>query len=128
MRLSEQPEYLTAIPAALNGDFETARASLKSLIARAREQQALEQVAYLTHVLADVEVRAGDQKQFHSLHASAIAMFPDVPLEYIHYATGLLKHLGDRPGALAQLAKAEQLLGTQRWTATGDDLSERWYR
>ena len=127
MRLSEQPEYLTAIPAAVDGDYDTARRNLETLIRRGREQQATEQVAYLLHVLADVEARAGNAAECHSLHSSAIEMFPDIPLSYIHYATGLLRHLRDRAGALAQLERAESLLGTERWRASGDDLPRHRY-
>jgi hypothetical protein len=127
MRLSEQPEYLIAIPAAVDGDYETARRNLKTVIERAREQQATEQVAYLLHVLANVEARAGNVTGCHSLHTTAIEMFPDIPLGYIHYATGLLRHLRDRAGALDQLERAESLLGTERWRASGDDLPKHWY-
>jgi predicted Zn-dependent protease len=127
MRLSEQPEYLIAIPAVVDGDYETARRNLDILLERGREQQATEQVAYLLHVLGDVEARAGNVAECHSLHSSAIEMFPDIPLSYIHYATGLLKHLRDRVGALGQLERAESLLGTERWRASGDDLPRHWY-
>ena len=128
MRLSDQREYLTAIPAAADGDFATARANLATLIERGRVEHADEQVAYLTHVLADVEARAGNLDRCHFLHASAIEMFPDVPLSYIHYATTLIRRLGERERAFDELMKAERLLGTERWRMTGDDLPEHWYR
>src|SRR3954471_22450346 len=103
MRLSEQPEYLIAIPAAVDGDYVTARRNLDILIKRGREQQAALEVAYLLHVRGDVEARVGNVTECHSLHSSAIGMFPDIPLGYIQYASGLLKHLRDRAGALKQL-------------------------
>ena len=127
MRLSEQPEYLIAIPAAVEGDYETARRNLDILINRGREQQATLQVAYLLHVRGDVEARAGNAAECHSLHSAAIEMFPDIPLGYIQYATGLLKHLHDRDGALGQLERAESVLGTERWRASDDDLPRHWY-
>ena len=80
MRLSDQPEYLTAIPAALNGDYVTARSNLLPLLSRARAEGDTATICYLLQTMGDIEARSGNQDRGHKLHLEAVALDPKSPL------------------------------------------------
>src|SRR5438093_9463178 len=80
MRLSDQPEYRVAIPAAMSGDYSTARDNLNVLIWRARGENDVQTLGHLLQVLGDVEARTGNEEFGHALHMEAVGLDADSPL------------------------------------------------
>lgn len=110
MRLSDEPDFLFAIPAAVAGDFSGARTSLLRLIARARQEQNQDgHLGYLLQVLGGVEARAGNAVEGHALHQEAISLDLGSPLPRLLYAKSLLEAFKLPEEAKAQLAKAEAI-------------------
>jgi len=126
MRLSDQPEYKAAIPAALDGDFATARYNLRALMARADAEGDKASAGYLRHILGDIEAKAGNPTLGHSLHLEAIALDPQSPLSLLLYAQGLLRAFREPDLAKARLTEAKTLLGTSP-PSDSNELPPEWY-
>lgn len=127
MRLSDEPDYLFAVPAAAAGDYAGARTSLLRLIGRARQERAEDShLGYLLQVLGSVEARAGNAAEGHALHREAIDLDSASPLPRLLYAKSLLEAFKLPEEAKAQLAKAEAIFGSM---LNRDDSDEpiAWY-
>ena len=128
MRLSDEPDYLFAVPAAAIGDYAGARISLLRLIERARQEPPEDSpLGYLLQVLGSVEACAGNAAGGHALHREAIDLDPASPLPHLLYAKSLLEAFKLPEEARAQLAKAEALFGS---TLNRDDPDQPtgWYK
>jgi hypothetical protein len=127
MRLSDQPEYRAAIPAAMRGDYTTARSSLQLLISRARDEKDVQTLGHLLQTLGDVEARAGNHELGHKLHMEAVQLDPDSPYPLLRYAQGLLDAFKRADLAKARLADAEAMLDSNPSLAT-EELPRSWYQ
>lgn len=128
IRFSDHQEYLEAVPAALTGDFATARSCLESLLAKIGSHAPPEQLAHVLQLLADVEAQAGCAEKAQSLHERALAVDSASPLTLLNHAKSLLRHLRQPAHALAQLQAAESLLGSGAWQPGADHMSREWYQ
>ncbi len=127
VKLSEFPEYLAAVPAAVAGDFATARANLEVLFAKVEPLESPEHSAYLLQLLGDVEARSGNREKALSLYTRAVDVDCFNPLTRLHCAKSLLDHLHSPSLALARLKEAESLLASDAWHPSEDDMSRHWY-
>jgi len=127
MRLSDQPEYRVAIPAAMSGDYSTARDNLNVLIWRARGENDVHTLGHLLQVLGDVEARTGNEEFGHALHMEAVRLDADSPLPLLRYAQGLLEAFRRADLAKERLADAEAMLNSKRALGT-DELPRSWYQ
>jgi predicted Zn-dependent protease len=127
MRLSDEPQYLAAVPAAYNGDFETARINLKALISRARIEGDTLTAGYLLQVLGDVEARANNTEVAHSLHQEALSLDAGNPLPLLLYAKGLLRAFRRPDLALSRLVEVQALIESGRWKPGEDEPNREWY-
>lgn len=128
MKLSEQPEYLVAIPAAASKDFSTARKNLQILLSRARGEKDSQTTGYLLQALGDVEAEAGNVEIAHSLHEEALSRDSGNPLPLLLYAKGLLRAFRRPDLALKRVAEIESLMSSGRWTPGKDEPSREWYQ
>jgi predicted Zn-dependent protease len=127
VRLSDQPEYLTAIPAFASRDYGTARDNLNVLITRLRSGGEPSEIAFLLHILGDVEAESGHPDKGHALHQEAISLDEGHPSGHISYAKGLLRSFNQRDRALDQLRKAEEIVRSTAWVPDEDDLPRTYY-
>lgn len=127
MRLSDQPEYLNAVLASVDGHFSTARENFEVLIARAEIEEDLPTLSFLLQLLGNVEAKAGDPELGHQYHKRALTLGMDIPFIYLQYAKGLLNSFGRDDLATLQLTAAEDFLNSTRWLAGEDDLPREWY-
>jgi len=127
MRLSEQPEYLEAIPAKIQGNYNVARENLEALLLKTERMGDRETGSYLMQVLGDVEALAGNRAKAEALHLDGIRMFPTIPFGYLKFAKCLWHHLRDGESALKQISVAENVLKSSEWQTSGDDLPREWY-
>ena len=127
IRLSDQPEYLRAIPAFASRDYDTARQDLNVLIARVRNSGEPSEVAFLLHILGDVEAESGHPEKGHMLHQEAISLDEGHPSAYISYAKGLLRSFIEPDLALDQLRRAEEIVQSANWVPAADDLPRMYY-
>jgi hypothetical protein len=127
MRLSDQPEYQAAVPAALSGDHATARSNLEVLIARARAEKDVHSLGQLLQILGDVEARTGNAELGHKLHMEAVQLDADSPYPLLRYAQGLLDAFKRADLAKARLADAEAMLNSKPNLAE-DELPRSWYQ
>ena len=123
MKLSEQPEYLVAIPAALSRDFSTARKNLQILLSRAKGEKDTQTTGYLLQVLGDVEAEADNIEVAHSLHEEALSLDPGNPRPQLLYAKGLLRAFRRPDLALRRLTEVETLISSGRWEPDEDEPS-----
>src|SRR5687768_4263473 len=127
MRLSDQPEYRVAIPAAMSGDYPTARSNLQVLITRARTEKDVHSLGHLLQILGDVEARAGNEEQGHKLHMEAVQLDANSPYPLLRYAQGLLDAFKRADLAKVRLAEAEAMLNSNPNLAA-EELPRRWYQ
>jgi hypothetical protein len=128
MRLSDQPEYLVAVPAAVEGDLSTARENLNIVLRRARGEGDTLTVGLLLQLLGDVEARDGNISLAHSLHEEAIALNPHTPICLFYYARGLVRAFRKPELALIRLTEVEAFLESDRWNPKEEDeLPKLWY-
>jgi hypothetical protein len=127
MRLADQPEYRTAIPAAMCGDYAAARSNLQVLISRARDEKDLHSLGHLLQTLGDVEARTGNEELGHKLHMEAVELDADSPYPLLRYAQGLLDAFKRADLAKARLADAEAMLNSKPSLAT-EELPRSWYQ
>ncbi len=128
MKLSEQPEYLSAIPAAVNGDLDTARNNLSIVITRAQSEKDIHTYGYLLQVLGDIEARSGNIDLAHSYHQEAIQIDPSSALPLLLYAQGLLRAFDQPDLALSCLTNIESFLSSKQRAPSAKDLSYEWYQ
>jgi len=128
MRLSDQPEYLAAIPAMYEGDYVTARRNLRAVLSRAEAEADTLTASYLLQLLGDTEARSGDKALAHTLHGKALSLDPVNPHSLLIYARSLFSAF--REPALAQLriAEVESLIQSPTWVPDGDDPDRAWYQ
>jgi tetratricopeptide (TPR) repeat protein len=126
MKLSEQPEYLVAIPAATRRDFSAARENLEVLLNRAEAEGDIGTLGYLLQTLGDVEAHSGNHQRAIELHQKAISLDPNSPLPYLFYARGLFRAFGDPDASLVALSKAENILATV-WQDDENELPRSYY-
>jgi hypothetical protein len=127
MKLSEQPEYRIAIPAAAIGDYATARTNLETLVARAEAQGDETIAGYLLQKLGNVEASAGNFELGHALHKRAIDLDPSSPSPVLLYARGLAREFRQPAQALAHLATVEAWVSSPNWTPQEDEFGREWY-
>ena len=127
MRLSDQPEYRVAIPAAVSGDYATARSNLEVLILRARAENDGFVLGHLLQTLGDVEARCGNEELGHKLHMEAVQLDAESPYPLLRYAQGLLGAFRRADLAKARLADAEAMLNSKS-SLGADELSRTWYQ
>ena len=127
MRLSDQPEYRVAIPAAMSGDYATARSNLEMLISRARSEKDGPSLGQLLQTLGDVEARCGNEELGHKLHMEAVQLDAKSPYPLLRYAQGLLDAFKRADLAKARLADAEAMLNLKTSLAP-DELPRTWYQ
>ena len=125
MKLSEQPEYLVAIPAKLEGNFTLARKNLQVLVARAEDQGDIRALGYLLQTLGDCEAHDGNHQRGAELHQKAISLDPNSPMPYLFYAQGLFRAFGNRDASLAMLSEAEQVLAMSQ--CDEDEMPKSYY-
>jgi predicted Zn-dependent protease len=126
VELSKQAEYRIAIPAAVDGDYATARVNLEILLARCADESDLGTRGYLLQVLGNIEARDGKIQRGHELHQAALRLDPDSPLPQLLYAKGLLRAFGDPAGAQARLVTLESHLAENPPDEEG--MGAAWYR
>ncbi len=126
MKLSEQPEYLVAIPAAARKDYAVARENLETLLYRAEAEGDVRSLGFLLQTLGDVEAYSGDQQRATELHQKAIALDPRSPLPYLFYAQGLFRAFGNSKASLGMLSEAERILATV-WRDDENELPKSYY-
>ncbi len=126
MKLSEQPEYLVAIPAEMRKDFSVARESLEALISRTEVEGDVLTLGSLLQTLGDVEAQAGNIQRATELHKRAISLDPHSPLPYLLYAKGLFRAFGNPNASLIALGEAENILATE-WQGGEDELPKIYY-
>ncbi|MFC4526710.1 hypothetical protein ISN76_04885 [Dyella halodurans] len=127
IRLSEFPEYLAAMAAAVAGNFELARANLEALIVKIDGKCESEQLAYVWQLLADVEGRAGNEERGLLLHERALAIDRSNPLMLLLCAKSLLGGFHRPDLALAHITAAEALMSSHDWIRRDDDMPREWY-
>jgi predicted Zn-dependent protease len=127
MKLSEQPEYLLAIPAAVIGDYPTARQNLRILITRAEDERDTITLCYLLQRLGDIEAKTGNPELGHSLHKQAIDIDSGSPFSLFTYANSLFDVFKSPDLALASLNELEKMLNSGQWKPDEHDLSKEWY-
>lgn len=128
MRLSDQAEYLIAIPAMVAGDHARARSNLATLLVRAEADGDLCAVGYLLQTLGNIEAKDGNLAAGHALHQRAINLDPKSPLPLLEYAKGLFRVFECSSLAEEQLARAEALLSSTSWIPEEDEPSREWYQ
>ncbi len=128
MKLSEQPEYLAAIPAAYSGDFDTARRYLLLLLSRAEDEADHKTTGYILQVVGDIEARAGNYAHGHILHERAIALDPISPLPLLLYAKGLYSAFHEPAQAVLRIEQVESLISSSVWTPCDDEPDRNWYQ
>ena len=127
MLLSEESDWLTAIPAAVNGELELAKVCLERLISKAHKTNDSNRLGYIYQTLGDIEARLGNIDRASTLHEQAIALDPHSPLPYLFYAQGLWKAFNNTSSSLAMIEKAHEVLSNPRWTETDNELPRSWY-
>ncbi len=127
MLLSEESDWLTAIPAASNGELELAHQCLERLILKAQVSNDTDYLGYIYQTLGDIEARMGNIDRASILHEHAIALDPDSPLPYLFYAQGLWKAFGNVSSSLTMIEKANEVLNNAKWTETDEELPRTWY-
>lgn len=127
MNLPEQPEYALAIPAAVKGDYETARKNLQILILRARDDGDRLNTAFLLHVLGDIEAQDGNPEIGHTYHQEAIVLHENHPLPHLMYAEGLLRAFGRPDLAMQELQKLKEILDSGKLEEGADEKTLEWY-
>src|SRR6267142_3303294 len=118
MKLSEQREYLIAIPAKVRGDYQTARSNLEALISRLRIEPGTPWLGFILQTLGDVEALDGRLEEGHRLHQEAVALDPGSPMPLLHYAEGLLRAFARPDLAKLRLSEAEAKLADSSWRET----------
>lgn len=126
MKLSQQPEYLVAVPAAVSGDFLLARQHLETLLSRVEAGDDFSSLGYVLQILGDVEANLGNSERATQLHERAIALDAQSPLPYLFYAQGLLRAFRDPEKSLAALREAEKVLLSD-WRESDDELPKSYY-
>lgn len=126
IRLSEYPEYMAAVPAAVRGDYSLARSNLETLIAKIEPSCEPGDLAHVIQILADVEAQAGNTELGLRLQERAVALGGDHPLLPILCAKSLLRSFKRPDLALARLSEAESAL-TSNWNPIPDDMPRDWY-
>ena len=127
MKLSEHPEYRTAVQSSLESDFDSARPAYLHLIAVAEHENDDSALSYLLQCLADVEARAGSAELGLQLHQRAIDESPNIPFVLILFAKSLAKHFAQKQRATEILTDAENLLSSQEWIDSNDNISVESY-
>jgi len=127
MKLSDQEEYLIAIPAAVAGDYASARQNLQILIKRALDEEDTITACHLLQTLGDVEVGAGNAEIAHALHEQALGIDRDSIYPLFTYAKSLFRIFRRPDLALLRLNELEELLTSGRWEPSDNDMSREWY-
>jgi len=127
MKLSEQKEYLEAIPDAERGDYTSAINKLESLITKAKYEGDIDSEAYLCQVLGNIEAKAGNIDVAMSLHNKALTLRPNNPLEYLIFSKGLYYSFNNSDLALNKLEKLRDLLNSGNWVNGENEPSHEWY-
>ena len=115
MKLSEHPEYQTAVTAGLESKFKEARAAYLQLIAIAERENDIPAHSYLLQCLGDIEARDGNRRIGWRMHRQAIEYSPNIPFVLIMYAKSLANHFDRKKLAVEMLDQAEQLLDSHEW-------------
>ena len=128
MKLSEFPDYQTAVVASVGGDLSVARDAYERLLEQAESLDDAAAVSYIMQSLANIEARDGNLELGHELHLRAIGQSPRVPLMHVLYAKGLVEHF-DLPDLASQkLVDAERLIGSEDWDRRADNITRESYQ
>jgi predicted Zn-dependent protease len=127
MKLSEHPEYQTAVTAGLESKFKEARAAYLQLIAIAERENDIPAHSYLLQCLGDIEARDGNRRIGWRMHRQAIEYSPNIPFVLIMYAKSLANHFDRKKLAVEMLDQAEQLLDSHEWKQTDDNITAESY-
>ena len=122
MKLSDFPEYQTAVIASVAGDLESARTAYEFLVEQAEADDDTIAIAYLLQALGNIEARDGNIELGHELHLRAIGQSVGIPLSIISYARALTQHFGDSELALVKLNEADALISSDFWDRKRDNI------
>jgi hypothetical protein len=128
MRLSEFPDYKTAVFASVDGDLDVARQAYERLLEQAESLDDVVAVSYILQSLADIEARDGNLELGHELHLRAIGQAPGIPLELIRYAKGLVDYFDSPDLAAEKLDDAERLIHSEDWDRRADNITPESYQ
>lgn len=128
MKLSEFPDYKTAVVASVGGDLNVARDAYEKLLEQAESLDDAAAISYVMQSLANIEARDGNLELGHELHLRAIGQSPGVPLVLILYAKGLAEHFNLPDLALQKLDDAERLIGSEKWDRRADNITRESYQ
>jgi len=127
MKLSELPDYKTAVFASVNGELDEAKQAYERLLDQAESNDDDVAISFLMQSLANVEARLGNHDAGHELHLRAIGQSFGVPLNLIVYAKGLVQHFDDAQAAEGKLQEAEALIQSGKWNRRSDSISPESY-
>ena len=128
MRLSDQPEYLAAVPAIADGDYDTGRRNLERLLVTCRERADVATTGFVLQLLGDLEARSGNFDKGRAFYEEAVRLDSASPLPLLLYAKSLATLFADRDLALLRLAEAEQIFNAATWRPIEDGLDREWYQ
>ena len=127
MKLSEIPDYQTAVCAFIEGELSVARDAYHRLLEIAEASDDPTAISFLMHSLGNVEAKDGNLDLGHELHLRAVGQSTGVPLHLVMYAKGLAEHFGLPELAEEKLVEAEQLISSEKWNRRIDNISSESY-
>jgi len=127
MKLSESPDYKTAVFASVNGELDEAKQAYERLLDQAESNDDDVAISFLMQSLANIEARRGNLSLGHELHLRAIGQSFGVPLNLVVYAKGLVEHFDDPQLAEEKLKEAESLIKSEKWNQRIDSISPESY-
>jgi len=127
MKLSESPDYKTAVFASVNGELEQAKEAYERLLDHAESNDDDVAISFLMQSLANVEARMGNLKLGRELHLRAIGQSFGIPLNLVVYAKSLVEHFDDPKLAEQKLIQAESLIKSDKWNRRVDNIAPESY-
>lgn len=127
MKLSESPDYKTAVFASVNGQLDDAKQAYERLLDQAEANDDDVAISFLMQSLGNIEARLGNFELGHELHLRAVGQSSGVPLNLIVYAKGLANYFDDPQSAEQKLREAESLIASGKWNRRLDNISPESY-